>query len=419
MLYRIIYIYIYTLAVRSGDFEDHGVLVSAFFVNHNDPFARCDNGRLVHLDAHFDTWEETLRQAWQDRLHPTQPLSFYIVTPPPFDIEEGLAAFVILVQDPQPHLATSFISVYDIGHLRGRSAVTTLQTISHSQLVHAMGFQQACTGPLAVFHCEFWTRETRIQDDDPYWSSSGLALYAQLQPIISSLTTAQTSPSERLTHGQVAQTHGPQGEILDTCESIASDIQIPFKLIWLQSTPCAIEEVIMSQTAIEADFEQLLAGLGHQVHVYFMGSAGQVLCVPIAWKPAESEIAYIYVTQTCHDTDANFIHVATGPLLEIDHMRVLHKAGYIRAVILSEQALRTGLVKIQYQNNQPTLEEMAQKLKPPNQWPLPLPRPPPRPLLDFDLLKKIPSRSVLRFDLDMIRSFFSSTQMSSAHGMTI
>ena len=67
------------LAVRSGDFEDHGILVSAFFVNHNDPHARCDNGRLVHVDAHFDTWEEVLREAWRDRLHPTQPLSYYIV----------------------------------------------------------------------------------------------------------------------------------------------------------------------------------------------------------------------------------------------------------------------------------------------------------------------------------------------------
>ena len=56
-------------AVRSGDFEAQGVLVSAFFVNHNDPFARCDTGRLVHLDAHFVTCEEILRQAWRDHLY--------------------------------------------------------------------------------------------------------------------------------------------------------------------------------------------------------------------------------------------------------------------------------------------------------------------------------------------------------------
>ena len=66
-------------------------------------------------------------------------------------MEEGLAAFVILVQDPQPHLATSLVSVYEIRHLRGGSAVTTLQTISHSELVHAMGFPTGLHWPSGNF----------------------------------------------------------------------------------------------------------------------------------------------------------------------------------------------------------------------------------------------------------------------------
>ena len=389
------------LAVRSGDFEDHGILVSAFFVNHNDPHARCDNGRLVHLDAHFDTWEEVLREAWRDRLRPTQPLSYYIVSPQPFDMEEGLAAFVILVQDPQLHLATSLVSVYEIGHLRGRSAVTTLQTISHSELVHAMGFQQACIGPQAIFHCEFWTRDIRIQDADPYWSSSGLALYAQLQPIISSC--------ERQTHGQVAHTHGPQVEFGDSSESVASETQIPFKLTWLQATHCSIDEIFMPQTATEHDFEQFLAELGHYVHVYFMGCAGQALCVPWTWKSIEDEIVYLYVAETCPEVAANFIHLAPTHLTELDHMRILHKAGYLRAVIVATKPLRNGLIKVSYHDNQPTLEELIYKTKPPNHWPPPLPQSSPRPLLDFSILQDTPAESLMRIDMNLIQRFFSST----------
>ena len=115
----------------------------------------------------------------------------------------------------------------------------------------------------------------------------------------------------------------------------------------------------MPQTATEHDFEQLLAGLGRQVHVYFMGNAAKVLCVPVAWKPIEPEIVYLYVTHATCEVDANFLHIATGPMTELEHMRILHKAGYMRAAILAVQPLRTGLVQIQYHHNKKHLKTFS------------------------------------------------------------
>ena len=177
------------MVAQEGQDGDRSSTVSTYFVNHHGHPQRCDQGRLVHLGEHYALWETALRLVWRDQIHPTQPLAFYVVIPPPFDIEEGLAAYVIMVQNPLPDLATSLVSVYDHGHLRGRSAVTTSQAISHSQLIHSMGFHHSCTGSLATYHCEFRNHEGRIRDDDPFWSSSGSALYAQLQPLVWPLTT--------------------------------------------------------------------------------------------------------------------------------------------------------------------------------------------------------------------------------------
>ena len=68
-----------------------------------------------------------------------------------------------------------------------------------------------------------------------------------------------------------------------------------------------------------------------------MGCTGKFFCVPMTWNPSDDEFHYIYVNP--HDTEAEsaFLHTEKRPLLELDHMQLLHRAGYTRAVILDHQ----------------------------------------------------------------------------------
>ena len=443
------------LAVRSGDLEDRGILVSVFFVNHNIPHARCDNGRLVHLDAHFDTWEEVLREAWRDSLHPTQPLSYYIVSPQPFDMEEGLAAFVILVQDPQPHLATSLVSVYETGHLRGRSAVTTLQTISHSQLVHAMGFQQACIGPLAVFHCEFWTREFRIRDDDPHWSTSGLALYAQLQPIVSTSTTADVD-CVRPTNGLVAHTRWPQSTACSDSGSTVAPVKLNLEEhlphLWFPSQGSDTGQLmdINGFPAIgerrEQDWtssEHVLVKVLHTVDYPESQFIPDFIELPAVYSEhdAASELqawGLFGRVFLCGDHDAIFVLFADLPnqdneislycgsgidletnlilrtskirQTEIQHMKFLHLHGVTRAVIKFTEQWGPHLQCLHFDDVQPHQDAPATVPRIRTPWPTQeISHVASEPFILTDLEDDAPT-SLLRLDIDELRRFLRDGQ---------
>ena len=395
-------------AVRSGDFDDHGVLVSAYFVNHNDPFARCDTGRLVHLDAHFANWEEVLRQVWREQLHPTQPLAFYVVTPPPFDIEEGIVAYVILVQDPQAHLATSLVSVYDHGHLRGRSAVTTSQSISHSQLIHAMGFQQACIGPMAIYYCEFWTREVRIQDEDPFWSSSGLALYAQLQPIVSTLTVDGAN-CERLTNGSVAHTRWPQSDkpAIPASSETPACVQLCLEDLLSQYIP---EEPVLSTVVqlipgtwqqqpipefieIESlgDSESLQRELetwGHQCLIHWIAEHNAAVCTPQSWSN-NSDQFYVYASRFGSATSGRyFVPKSVEDVPDyLFHMRQLHALGHLKAVIRHLEHIDALRTIVLFEEVHGSIEVLTTSQKSPALWPTPQPQGLHQSMLDLSALR--------------------------------
>ena len=48
------------------------------------------------------------------------------------------------------------------------------------------------------------------------------------------------------------------------------------------------------------------------------------------WKPTRrGDCLPLYVAETCPEATANFIHLAPTHLAELDHMRILHKAGIL------------------------------------------------------------------------------------------
>ena len=386
---------------------------------------RCDQGRLVHLGEHYALWETALRLVWRDQIHPTQPLAFYVVIPPPFDIEEGLAAYVIMVQNPLPDLATSLVSVYDHGHLRGRSAVTTSQAISHSQLIHSMGFLHSCTGPLATYHCEFWTHEARIRDDDPFWSSSGSALYAQLQPLVWPLTTGMVN-RERLTSRSVAHTRWPRSchpHMVSSTNSDPAYWSEAFSVSDPESSPRRPVQLIkghdqirMLPTYIEVNLpicvdtvtsELSTFGLAYQTWV--LGTLEHAICFAADWI---ADAGVMHIVYTDMHLASVTLHSSTSSSADhLTHMQTLHKLGFEKAVILDVKILSAGLMEVQFIEHLGQAELQVGKLRTQPPWPLP------QPCLRHEPLYVAPagqetSDAVLRLGVDssMLLDFFNHSK---------
>ena len=140
------------------------------------------------------------------------------------------------------------------------------------------------------------------------------------------------------------------------------------------------------------------------------GSHWQFFCVPMAWNPPEDQFHYLYVNP--HDTDAEsaFLHMEKRPLHELDHMQLLHRIGYTRAVILDMHCLRSRLTRILYHNNSPALEHMISqhKIKRANAWPSEQATTRVGPMIDLQHLQRRTSSMVLEIDVELIQDFFHS-----------
>ena len=97
--------------------EERCTAILTFFVNHQDIFHHCHQGRPVHQNEHFAQWTERVQHTWRDRIRHDQPLEFHVVTPSPADIEAGIAAYVLVIQAAQPDLATCLVSACE-GNIR-------------------------------------------------------------------------------------------------------------------------------------------------------------------------------------------------------------------------------------------------------------------------------------------------------------
>ena len=375
------------LVAREEQDGERSSTVSTYFVNHQGHPQRCDQGRLVHLGEHYALWETALRLVWRDLIHPTLPLAFYVVIPPPFDIEEGLAAYVIMVQNPLPDLATSLVSVYDHGHLRGRSAVTTSQAISHSQLIHSMGFHHSCTGSLATYHCEFWNHEARILDDDPFWSSSGTALYAQLQPLVWPLT-AGSEVCERQTSGKVAHTRWPQPHNLPIGSSTISapaywaetssvsdpesSPRRPVQLIKGHDQICMLPTFIEVSLPICVDtVNEELSTFGLVYQTWVLGTLEHAICFATDWI---ADAGVMHIVYTAMHLTSVILHSSTSSSADhLTHMQTLYKLGFEKAVILDVKILSAGLMEVQFIEHLGQAEQQDGKLRTQPYWPSPQP----------------------------------------------
>ena len=151
-----------------------------YFVNHHDVFPHCRDGRKVHLFEDFTQWEDRLRTAWRDRLHPHQPVEFHLVTPAPPQQEADIAAYVIIIQAPLDDLVTVLATVY-AGRGRGlqlqdRIALATIEHVRLEHIVHGTGYHAQCFGHPPTHNCDANYGDLPIILGQPIMGRSGYSI---------------------------------------------------------------------------------------------------------------------------------------------------------------------------------------------------------------------------------------------------
>eukprot|EP00435_Cladocopium_sp_Y103_P002562 s5056_g1.t1 len=222
----------------SWEDEASSTQVVTYYANHHEPLRRCDQGRVVTLFENYAQWEENIRSAWHDHLVPGLSAGLYVVTPPPPAQEQGVAAYVILVQGEQDTLVTSLVTLLDgAGQLQGRSTVTTHEQIYGPHLINGLGLSTQCYGPNAPFNCWIWFHDQQVQLQQRIPGRSGYSFLLQMVPRLfwqasgpsllqqrTSLhrTSRETRVSERLTDSRMALNCRPLTPVLEDTESVST-----------------------------------------------------------------------------------------------------------------------------------------------------------------------------------------------------
>ena len=305
----------------SWEGEERTGLVITWYVDQQDPDRRvCNRPRPVRLTSTYHTWEQQIQQAWQDTLLAHEPCHLAIVSPAPPHMETEVVAHIILVQRPADTFCTSLLTIYDhtipqVGTTQ-QLALTTHEHIFLEQLIHSLGRTNQCLMAGATHQCQAWYGSMRLILGTPLQGRDGyglVLLFNMRPPAAAGMAMLQTQASrkravdERLTHGQVAHTHGPQLPHRICLEELIEEPGpalhlVPYKILWDVPSLERPKELFLMDGAMEHDVEQALADQHLQTHAYQMGRTGQFFCVPMAWNPPEDQFHYLYVNP--HDTDA-------------------------------------------------------------------------------------------------------------------
>lgn len=349
--------------------------VVTWFVDHRHD-AHCYQGRIVALYEDFEDWEGRIRQIWQDRIDPSVQIEFNLVTPTPPRLEHNVAAHVILIQAPHDAWVTSLVSALDptiYGPEPRRAAITTHEHILVEHLLAACNYNPVCLHPWSQVHCQVWYDRIQLQLGMPIPGRSGYSIEVHVQRQFIVFTPVQEQQHDEISHLQTAL--GQKKRIISLEQSLEETPAhcIPISLIDGTGQANVPDQVFLSEPIHAEDVEKELSALGWQRHVYLLQNTGYALCLPIDWTCGQQRTCYVYYpVGSCERTDI-ILHSDKETLTDVKHMQILHSLGYCRAVVLHNTTVRTGLVLVQYHNNEPALEALSVQSRKQTPWPARMP----------------------------------------------
>ena len=358
----------------SWEAESASTSVLTWFVDQFHPHLRtCRQPRIVRLYEDFDTWERTMRAAWNDLQLPGAPILFHIVLPVPPHTGPEIAAHVLLVQNPQDAFSSSVISVFEANaaaaRLNCQLTITTQEHLLLEHLIFGLGLEGRCLYPGAPSICEAWIGTTTLRQGQPHPARDGDGIILQLRRrpnfqqqqaqrnegvnLLQVGTQLRTRRERRLTHGLVAHTHGPPQEAPEP------SLRVVHLARASQDLPFLPSYVEVQEPLSQDKVREELQAFGIHCTVLLLSTEQVALCLASTATADSGQRHVAYLPQqepwTVH------LHTLTDSLMsEVEHMRHLYGLGYEKAVILQEVQCEYNFSEIHF-----TEVSGAMRLKPP------------------------------------------------------
>ena len=354
--------------------------VITWFVDHRQGQANCLSSRTVRLYPNYFDWERLIEQAWQDLIVEGLPLEFHFVLPHPPRLEHNTVGHGIVIQSPHDEWISSLVTVFDsfIGSRPEdfmRLVITTEEHVQHGRVAQACGYDSS------HLICHIWIDEHHLPPGVLWPGRSGhnIVLQVHRQVMVLPRHMQAVQGLHMLQLAAKKQTDVPTKQFISLEDHVPMPSQqavfVPVKLKHLVYDPALPNELFLADGYGSHDVEHELELLGHQRHVYVMQGTGIAVTVPIEWKqePEVTHLIYCPVHDTAAETPDVILHGTSEPVDELFHMRTLHQHDFLRAVVISTQHLRKGLIQVNFRNNKPALEEHKQSTRQCSEWPPPQP----------------------------------------------
>ena len=367
----------------SWEGESASTSVLTWFVDQYHPHLRiCWQPRIVRLFEDFDTWERAMNSAWLDVHLQGAPILFHIVLPTPPNTGPEIAAHVLLVQNPQDTLSSSVVSVFEntaaMTRLTHQLAITTQEHLFLEHVIFGLGLEGRCLYPGSPSVCNAWVGTTALRLGHPYPARDGDGLILQLSPrpnfqqqqaqvigannLLQIGTRLITKRERRLTHGQVAHTHGPlhiqepqETRVVRTISAGCNFLQLP-------------DFVELPEPVQSRDVQKELENFGLFCEVRLLSTGHVALCFDTQFSEEAGVSHLAYLSQ--EDPWRVHLHTATSDLIsELEHMRFLYTLGYEKAVILQELRDASNFTEIHFTEAKGEMHTMQKNVKELPPWP--------------------------------------------------
>ena len=314
---------------------------------------RCNLPRLVQLEDHPATWREAILHMWRDQLYPDSAAEFYLVFPEPYELEQAVAAHLLVVQHENDDDVAALLTLYDNAVFAGRAirfAFSSPRLVMHQTLVNEADRRVVC--PWSDVQCQSWLGWDSLNHHPFVLADNGYG---------------STLSVQRQLHRQVLSLQDllPQEDDLRE-NNHTTGIVFLVAGYFLEFLPQHLEVALpFTHASIQED----LLAWGLHCKVFLFGDHDKALCYDEKYQPLPDCVHYMYINQDTSDAAGAFLHTSSSPMEELDHMQFLFHCGCPKAVVRNIVKLMEGLFRIEFSCLEGLMNQPPYRIKRPKPWP--------------------------------------------------
>ena len=314
---------------------------------------RCNIPRLAPLDEHPAIWGQSILHLWRDQIHPDAAVAFYLVFPEPYDLEQTVAAHLLVVQHENEEDVAALLTLYDTAVFSGqaiRFAFSSPRIVTHQTLVYEADRAVVCQWD--DVQCESWFG----------WDSLNFHPFIQAQNGYGFTLSVNRGPQRRVL--SLDELLPLEDDLFENNHTMGI-----VSLVAGHSLPLLPPHIEIALPYNHLSVQQELVSWGFRCQVFLFGDHDKALCLEEHYRFPAGSWHYMYVNQDQADAQGAFLHSSQVPMDELAHMQLLLQVGYPKAVVRHVHSLMDQLFRIDFSSQEGIVEAPAARLKQPKPWP--------------------------------------------------